>query len=79
MATLATPANMRAFEDAQAPNVPRTCFAYSPTTGERYSATPGDYLAQPDDEPLRDLNGDPMVLAREGATMVDAMTGELIA
>jgi hypothetical protein len=79
MPTMATPANMRAFEDDQSPNAPRRCFAYSPTSHERYSASSGDYFAQPDGEPLRDLNGEPMVLALERTTIIDAMTGELVA
>jgi hypothetical protein len=61
--TEATPHNMRKYEDQS--NV----FAYSPVTEERYSATPGDYFMMPDDKPLLDEDGAPMVLAVERCTI----------
>jgi hypothetical protein len=84
--TLATPSNMRAFEEAnparQLPNgatiLGRSCFAWSPVTGEQYSATAGDYFAQPDDEPLRDSEGQPMILAVTRTQFFDALTDEPI-
>jgi hypothetical protein len=54
----ATVSNMRKFEDR------RDVFAYSPVTHEEYSATPGDYWTMPDDEPLLDQDGVPMILVR---------------
>lgn len=63
---LATPANMETLRiDAGEPIGCPGLFAYSPTTGERYSADAGDYWNRPADEPLRDSNGEPMVLALE--------------
>jgi len=57
---LATPANMRKYEDE------RNVFAYSPVTGERYSANHNDYILDvADDIPLVDEDGAPMVLAVE--------------
>ena len=53
---LATVENMRAVEDRIG------VFAFSPTTSEEYSATPGDYWDAAPDEALLDANGDPMVL-----------------
>ena len=54
---LATPANM-----TKAGGHP--VIAYSPNTHEEYSADAGDYWNLPDDEPLTDANGDPMILVR---------------
>jgi hypothetical protein len=76
--TLATPANMRDVESRQYPNARRHVFAFSPTSGEEYSATPDDYFAQPDDEPLRDANGEPMILATRQTIILDALTGERV-
>lgn len=77
--TLATPANMREVESHQYPNARRHVFAYSPTSGEEYSATAEDYWNLPDDEPLRDANGEPMILAHRVTSIVDALTGEACA
>lgn len=55
MSIIATPANMKRY---YADGV----FAWSPNTREEYSATPGDYWHVPEDDPIRDANGDPMVL-----------------
>lgn len=88
--TLATPANMRAFSEAnpgrsiETPDGPayimgRTCCAFSPITGETASATAGDYFMMPDAEPLRDSEGEPMVLAISRTVYLDALTGEPIA
>lgn len=63
--TLATPANMKRY--AYLPNV----MAYSPLTGEEYSANAGDYWHLPDDVPLQDANGEPMVLVHRFVRYVD--------
>lgn len=77
MSTLATVANMRRFEERHPrtqPNVePMRAIAYSPGTGEEYSATSGDYWNQPDDAPLLDHEGEPMLLVVRGSrSLVDA-------
>jgi hypothetical protein len=72
--TLATVANMRRLEGAG----DRDVFAFSPTTGEQYSATAGDYWNRPDDEPLTGEDGEPMVLARRIVRYVDALTGDTL-
>ena len=63
---IATVANMRAVQDK--PGV----FAFSPATFERYSATPGDYFWMPENEPLTDSEGEPMLLATEFSMVVSA-------
>jgi hypothetical protein len=63
MLMLATPKNMKAM--AVMPGREKTAFAYSPTTGERYSANPHDYWNLHDDHALLDGNGEAMVLAVE--------------
>ncbi len=79
---LATTHNMRRIwpEDRHldTPNGPvvilsRKPVAWSPDTQEVFSANPGDYFWQPDDEPLRDREGNPMLLAfeRHGFEVVD--------
>lgn len=79
MELIATPANMRAVEQRGGRDASRRVFAYSRRTGERYSATPGDYFAQGDDEPLTDAGDGPMVLAYERSEIVvltdDELTG----
>jgi hypothetical protein len=91
MPTLATPANMRAFREANpdrvvhTPDGPSTiegrrCFAVSLNDpDERSSADAGDYFMLPDDRALIDSYGDPMVLALERTVLVDAMTTEVVA
>lgn len=71
--TLATPRNMQAAlaKSGQPVSVPGL-FAYSPNTGERYSASPGDYWDAPLDEPLRDSEGEPIVLVRESSRIDSA-------
>ena len=69
--TLATVKNMR---EAEARG--KTCFAFSPTTYEQCSATSGDYFMQADDEPLRDSEGEPMILAVKVTRYLDALTGD---
>jgi hypothetical protein len=88
--TIATPANMRAFEarnpgrtipqadGTQVHIEPRRAIALSPSTGEQYSASSGDYWNVPDDEPLRDADGEPMLLVTQHTIYKDAMTGERI-
>lgn len=72
--TLATPANMRAWREAHPdrtlPNgctiMGRRCIAVSINEpDEQCSADAGDYWNLPDDEPLHDSEGEPMVLAVE--------------
>jgi hypothetical protein len=68
-AVLATRRNMDAYADAH-PSRPykdgiligRPAIAYSPTTGEQYSATSGDYFMRGMDDPLLDSEGEPMIL-----------------
>lgn len=78
--TLATPANMAAFErmmaDEDRPDnveAPR-CIALSIATGEEYSGTSGDHWALPADEPLRDSEGEPMILVTKRDFYADALT-----
>lgn len=56
---LATPENMKACEDAGVVGV----VAYSPTTGEEYSATSGDYWQWPKDRVMVGVDDAPMYLA----------------
>lgn len=81
MAIIATKANMRLCEqqpyqvltpDGTALVRPAQPFAYSFETGERYSATPGDYFMLRDDEPLLDSEAEPMVLVFESTQIVHA-------
>lgn len=87
--TAATVANMRRYEEEHPPKTIDTpngpvkvhaarCFAYSPTTGQQFSGTPGDYLTGSDDEPLVDEEGDPMVLVTSRVVFHDALTGDVI-
>ncbi len=85
-ATLATPANMRRFAELHpGRDLPggghvegRRCFAFSPGTGEQFSASAGDYWTQPDDQPLTDSEGEPMVLAVSETRYFDALNGEAV-
>lgn len=52
--------------------------AFSPFTFEEYSACDGDYWNWPDNEPLKDAEGNPMILVREVVHYIDAGTGEKI-
>jgi hypothetical protein len=88
--TAATPENMRRFEEMAGP--PRTidtpdgpaiveptrCLAMDPATGDTFSASAGDYYNQPDDEPLTNDEGDPLILVLKRTLYVDALTGEQI-
>ncbi len=84
--TLATPANMRRFRELHPgrdlPNgghvEGRRCFALSQLTGEQYSADAGDYWNLQDDEPLRDSDGQPMILAVSETVYRDALTDEVV-
>lgn len=84
--TLATPANMRSFEQSH-PAVfredgfgtlqreePLRAIAYSPTTGETFPAASGDYASFDDEEPLRDSSGQPMLLVVRFSGYRDALT-----
>lgn len=64
MSVLATPAHMKA-------HATPGLFAHSFRTGERYSATPGDYWNRPPHEPLLDSEGEPMVLAFERVEIIE--------
>lgn len=86
MNTLATPANMRRFE-VPGKTIPAPDgvvvvveavrpIAYSPTTGEEYSGTADDYFWQPQDSPVLDREGNPMILVFKRTVYVDAKTGE---
>jgi hypothetical protein len=84
--TLATVANMRRFKALNpGREIPgggriegRRCFALSLETGEQCSADPGDYFARPDDQPLVDSAGEPMVLAVSATVYRDAISGEVV-
>jgi hypothetical protein len=54
------------------------CFAYSPTTGEEFSGSAGDYFTRERDEVLIDAEGDPMILVTSRVHRYDALTGELV-
>jgi hypothetical protein len=88
--TLATPANMRAIEEANRGRTikqpggelvhveGRRAMAISPSTGEEYSASSGDYWNHADDEPITDSEGEPMILVFQRTVYVDALTGEQV-
>lgn len=89
MVTLATPANMRKFEERHPGRTvdtvngpvhiePRRATVISLSTGERFSASSGDYWDRPDTEPLRDSDGEPMLLATSHTIYKDALTGNLL-
>lgn len=67
---LATPENMEKARIQVGERIAvQGLFAYSETTGERYSASPGDYWNLPYDKPLLDSMGNPMILATEHVEM----------
>lgn len=80
MSTLATPANMRRFEEAHPSRdhpdggriEPVRAIAWSPITGEEYSASSGDYFTQRDDVALFDEAGEPMLLVVRAGGYRDA-------
>lgn len=87
--TLATPANMRKFEDAhpgRTVNTPdgevfiegRRALALSLSTGEQYSASSADYWDRDPNEPLRDRDGFAMLLVTSHTIYKDALTGRLL-
>lgn len=45
-------------------------FAFSPATGQEYSARPGDYFWLPEGEALTDSEGEPMVLVTRRTSVV---------
>jgi hypothetical protein len=49
--------------------------AWSPTTGEEYSADPGDYFMLGDDDMLKDDGGEPMLLVHRVECMVEVTEG----
>lgn len=77
MPTLATPANMRRFEQEHPrthPHIePVRAIAWSPATGEEFSATSGDYWNVPDDMPLLDEREEPMLLVVREQRFTDAL------
>lgn len=88
--TLATPANMAAFEahnperhltmaDGSTVTIARRrAIALSPSTGEECSGSSGDYWDRPAGLPLKDADGEPMLLVTEHTIYKDALTGERI-
>lgn len=67
---LATPANMEKARIKSGQAIAAlSLMIYSETTGERYSASPGDYWNLPQDKPLLDCLGIPMILATEHVNM----------
>lgn len=88
--TLATLDNMKALKAANPGRTipqpdgstvhiePRLPVAFSPLTGEQYSADPGDYWGRTKDTPLYDSEGEPMLLVYSRTHYYDAFTGEAI-
>lgn len=72
-ATLATVENMARVAES----CPRAV-AYSPSTGEQFSATPNDYFWLGAGEAIIDSEGEPCVLAVRSECFEDALTGEAI-
>ena len=66
MSVLATPVNMRKYQDV------RGLIAYSPVTGEEYSANAGDYWNWAPDQVMKDQRGNGMILVWRSITLVDA-------
>lgn len=56
--------------DQNEPIAAKGVFMYSIATGERFSASPGDYFGMDPNEPLTDCEGNPMFLCRE-TTSID--------
>lgn len=75
---IATPANMKRLAEGPLRVRGARLVAYSPHTDERYSANHRDYWHLPDDEPLPDGTGAPMVLAYvyEGVAIVEDSNAE---
>ena len=78
--TLATPANMKKYEDAHPPRQlvnatiePRRAIAWSPMTGEECSASSGDYWNLPAGIALKDSEGRAMFLVTEHTIHRDAL------
>lgn len=71
---IATIENMRKARDNGygLPGYP-SCFAYSPTSHEEFSADPGDYWDAPPDWTMTDANGEPMVLVTR-RTIIEEIT-----
>lgn len=69
--TIATIENMREAESRG-----KRCMAYSPNTGEQFSATSADYFNLPEGKPLVDADGEPLILAVKVTRYLDALTGE---
>jgi hypothetical protein len=90
MRSLATPANMKAYElmhpgrDGVEPDgtkyhvEPVRAVALDTFTGETFSASAGDYWSTPDDVPLTGEGGEPLILVVERTYYEDALTGEKV-
>jgi hypothetical protein len=70
MSILATPANMCYY--ALIPGM----IAYSPETGEEYSANANDYSFLALDQPVWDANNEPMILVTRHVVYVDVSDDE---
>jgi hypothetical protein len=64
---LATIENMYEYAGAKDRNV----FAYSPNTGEEYSADPHDYFDAPHGWVMKDSEDKPMILVRRSTRLID--------
>lgn len=62
---IATVTNMRKVEHIAG------VFAYDPVTGDKFSATPGDYFWQPADEPLTGESGVELILCTRRVEIVE--------
>ena len=78
--TIATIENMKRYhqqsrtipgDDGDITILPQQPVAYSPSTGEQYSANPGDYWNAPDGWTMTDADGEPMILVFERHTFED--------
>ena len=68
---LATIENMRAYYRTGSPSEPApNVFAYSPITGEEYSANPADYWNVPPGWTMKDADGEPMILVTRQTTLI---------
>lgn len=63
-ALVASIANMKTVSDQ------RGVLAWSPTTGEEFTAHPGDYFTRGMEWIIEDENGEPMILVRRVTQMV---------
>jgi hypothetical protein len=87
MTIVASIENMKKFHKepytVESPNGPVTIMptqpiAYSPATGDEYSANPGDYWNRQDSDILCDSEGNEMHLVFKRTVYVDIVTGEFL-